>query len=1264
MMAGWFVTSSDIKAWTKTDKRRAEEVLPLLVKKLILASSKPKEISFPSGDAVTTGGWDGILEVEEGNEFVPTGKSGWEFGTNSDIKGKADEDYQKRNQKPEPLVPHESTFVFVTSRPWTKRDTWVTAKKATGKWKGVKGINADTLVSWLEICPAIHRWFANLIGKRPGELWDLEQAWSSLSNVTGLALSTEFFLKSREEETKKLAAGLGDKDAVFLRIKALSEREAYGFILASLKSSDELSARALIVKNQATWDQLMDSKNSLILIPLEFKPGNMGAAIRNGHNVVLALDKRDSASSDIQLDRMSRQARIAAIQSVGLSEDQAEKVYDDTKGYFEPISRHSLLKPIDRPHPLWADSTSTDILFAALFATEWDTTNAADKEIMATLATMNYQEFEQQVFELTRVPDFPTRLIGSIWQVISKMDMWLLIAPHLRKIHLERLGSIIKPVLSDHDPAFDLPVDERYMAGVKGSKPVYSRQIKSGLANSLALLSTYGDNYADQCGTTKPSDLVRYCVAQIFEDSVDAKKWYSLGQGLQSIAEAAPQEFLDALERSTQGTEPPIARLFAAEGDGIFSGCPHADLLWSIELLSWNTEYLARVALCLARLSEIDPGGRWSNRPFTSLVDIFLGWINNTRATHKQRLQVIEKVLLPNHPEIAWRLMVSLLMGNSRFTSGVNKPEYREWADDVEKTVSKNDFCEYIRGIVELLFREVERNPGARLPDLIANFDSYTVDQQKVIVERMLGIALDDLQEGDREKIVIALRKHIAHHREFPEADWAWPKELVDKLEVVYHKFEFEDAVKKSVYLFDTAPPDLIQPVERGKNDWRKEEKLIQDKRVQAIEEILKTKGFDGIKDLVLKCSYPELVGLAVSQSSFSEKAVPNVLDWLRSERNLNLAAQYYISVRSVKEWDWPTALLRRNKDWNETKKVALLLSLPACSKTFDIVESQELSVQRGYWSNMNQYFLPAEDRNKVSYVAGKLLEHNRPLVAVDVIGQLVWDKSEPKEIDCELIATILMKIATDPADISRVSIQNVRYDIIKAIEFIQDRAELPVERIAQIEFSYLTVFHEEVRPRYLNEIVANDPSFFVRLVKWGFRRKDGVTENRETESEEIRKQRAEAARNLLRTISVLPGSTGAAIDSDKLNIWVDQVRELLGEIGRQEIGDIQIGEYLARCAEGTDGIWPHGAVRNVIKRVRSIDLEKGVAISRFNSRGVTSRSPYEGGRQERELAIRYRENAQKLELTYPRTAGILRGLANDYDRFAQVEDREVELGE
>jgi hypothetical protein len=116
-------------------------------------------------------------------------------------------------------------------------------------------------------------------------------------------------------------------------------------------------------------------------------------------------------------------------------------------------------------------------------------------------------------------------------------------------------------------------------------------------------------------------------------------------------------------------------------------------------------------------------------------------------------------------------------------------------------------------------------------------------------------------------------------------------------------------------------------------------------------------------------------------------------------------------------------------------------------------------------------------------------------LAAVEVISQLLWEKIENKNINSEFISEILMKIATDPSDINRVS-QSVRYDILKAIEFIQDQAELPSARIGQIEWIYLKIIqHSETRPRYLNEAIAKDPSFFVQLVTWVFRRKYGINE-------------------------------------------------------------------------------------------------------------------------------------------------------------------------
>ena len=224
--AGWFVTAKDITHWTETNKRDSEGLLPLLVRKLILASSQPESIDFPSGDLVQVGGWDGTLNVETTKRFIPSGVSGWEFGTNKVVSKKVNQDYDKRTNNPGQISLKDSTFVFVTSRLWTKKKKWVEEKKKEKKWKDVRGINAEDLADWLAENPAVHRWFARIVGKRTAQLWDLEQAWEALSQVTSISLGTELFTNAREKEKKDLLSFLQEEASVF-RVKAQSEREAY-----------------------------------------------------------------------------------------------------------------------------------------------------------------------------------------------------------------------------------------------------------------------------------------------------------------------------------------------------------------------------------------------------------------------------------------------------------------------------------------------------------------------------------------------------------------------------------------------------------------------------------------------------------------------------------------------------------------------------------------------------------------------------------------------------------------------------------------------------------------------------------------------------------------------------------------------------------------------------------------------------------------------------------------------------------------------------
>ena len=115
MLLEILVNSTDLSNWA--ERLDARSTLPKVITRLASAPSiQIEHIEFPSDEATQLDGWDGILKVITGNEFIAEGQSGWEFSTDRDIKGKADSDYDKRKANSLGLDPTETTFVFVTPK--------------------------------------------------------------------------------------------------------------------------------------------------------------------------------------------------------------------------------------------------------------------------------------------------------------------------------------------------------------------------------------------------------------------------------------------------------------------------------------------------------------------------------------------------------------------------------------------------------------------------------------------------------------------------------------------------------------------------------------------------------------------------------------------------------------------------------------------------------------------------------------------------------------------------------------------------------------------------------------------------------------------------------------------------------------------------------------------------------------------------------------------------------------------------------------------
>ncbi len=106
-------------------------------------------------------------------------------------------------------------------------------------------------------------------------------------------------------------------------------------------------------------------------------------------------------------------------------------------------------------------------------------------------------------------------------------------------------------------------------------------------------------------------------------------------------------------------------------------------------------------------------------------------------------------------------------------------------------------------------------------------------------------------------------------------------------------------------------------------------------------------------------------------------------------------------------------------------------------------------------------------------------------------------------------------------------------------------------------------------------------------------------------------------------------------------------------------MSDVCIGKLLSHAPVGDDGVWPCEPVRDVLEEIESEPMARGAQTGVYNSRGVHWRG--EGGDQERELAEKYRNWAQGLQISHPFVASkLLMALANVYEREASNQDTDA----
>jgi hypothetical protein len=350
----------------------------------------------------------------------------------------------------------------------------------------------------------------------------------------------------------------------------------------------------------------------------------------------------------------------------------------------------------------------------------------------------------------------------------------------------------------------------------------------------------------------------------------------------------------------------------------------------------------------------------------------------------------------------------------------------------------------------------------------------------------------------------------------------------------------------------------------------------------------------------------------------------------------------------------WLDAKLEHLNDRPLAQARLLLCSddLPAAWRKLTELDEE---VDRQYWREFAPYGRGSDFR-LVNEAARQLMEHNRPLGALDLLGLYAGRTEGADSPSPELVAQGLETLVRLPKDHDEPARILSSYDIQRLLDYLRS-SNIDEDRLATLEWQLLPTRGFDERSPVLERRMARDPAFFLDIMSLCFRRKDGTME------QEVPEPLAKNAYRLLHEWKIVPGSDseGGEVSEPALVEWTTKARQLAAERDRGDICDIFIGQVFAQAREDSDGTWPTLPVRNVIEKLASEKIERGFSTGTYNKRGVTTRGLTDGGRLEYALADQFDNWARLIKDRWHRTAAVLRSLAEGYRAQGRREDEEAE---
>ena len=1237
----WKITAKELTNWA--DNRVSQGDLPELIRRLIhstIPSSKILRIVFPAGNSIGLPGWDGVLETSVGNAWVPKGESRWELSCQKNSAMKIVADYQKRTEETSADQQQKLTFVFATPRRVRGKPKWT--KEHPDEWRKIRILDAVDLEEWLEIAPSVSLWLAEKMGKNIDGFRSLDAEWDRWAGATDPKISAGLVLADRENASESLRKFLdSDEPEETFTVVADSKDEAAAFVCAEIKKSRPKSRDRLVVVDKRI-DNLSQFRTGDSLAPIflfvdKNDAKDIGDAFLQSHVIIANSQGGNADKSACRLNRISREKFIAQLKEMGLLREDADR-QERASGRSLTVLRRRLAKNSALKTPEWAQpSENLRAMIVAALAGGWraNTRQTADQKIVADMWRGQYDDFEREVVRFMGMDDAPIERIDAIWQVKSRLDALLAVAPNIAQGDLKRFFCAAKNVfLAEHEVS-------AYASMF--SRPAHSDCLRRGLAESLILLSVYAKSFSAIGNVGEQVDnFIRDILA-------DKKNWISLADFMPQFAEASPKVFLDAVESDLEQGDPIIQTMFER---GFYT-----HLLWAFEKLAWEKNGIfERIVFALARMSSFRTNGSSSSSPQKTLLVFFRSWLPQCAASLDERNHVLRR-LADKYPSCAKKLTDSML--RSLDAMPTLRPQWKHSPSDFEIKLTVGDVRSARSSAIDIACSQAQYKIGD-IVSLIGYIDAAPSrsDAEKICA-RVKSWATEEQTDNDLSVAQNAARLPLWRAKKNRAKN-----EVLSIYEGLLHALMPRDSVFRHKWLFDHNPYDP-EEAEFDDNEFDKKQARLKTKREDALAEIRCQHGDDGIVRLV--SLYGARDDLYATLNLYAEKFLGSDekrLDFVVKLLRAGMENRHIRAASSVVIWAIPAdnsrAFAEKGLDraasekWTIEMILNFALSLRLRVDVWSALEDRAPQIIDAYWKEVDYHPIFSKSPEINRRFADEKIARGR---SQDVfVGPLSSQDFSAYGADrtLRLLDTVSLHIGRNT--FTTYSIEQAFSYLVKEIG--ADNSEL--FRLETRLFRLLDCYDSEYRFPAIYRRLAKDPQFFVDLLSH-YKRDDGEADNF---SEAPTIQPGLACRILNPPLDkdwvFAPGlGENGVVSEQEFLSWFEAALRLSEERGRRVIAEEYIGKILFGCPVDKEGV-PPDVVGKFFEKRGNKTMASGYYCAVCNSRGVYWT---DGGKPEKELAEKYAAIAGKLrERNFSRLARVYDDIATGYGKQAGQEKIDSDL--